>query len=246
MGSRFIKRPISDCNMALWTAFTMGLLGSLHCVGMCGPIALSLPYQGTRRWAAAGNVLLYNTGRVVTYTLLGSIIGLAGKGFFLAGAQSYISIGLGVFLLIVALFSIDVENRILQIPFMQRLNGWVKSQLGKLLRGGGRERLFLIGALNGLLPCGLVYVAIVGAVSTGAVWNSAFYMAAFGLGTIPLMMATALAGQFINLEWRVRLRKLLPAFLIGFAILFILRGLNFDVPLEFRFWEDMQNAPMCH
>jgi sulfite exporter TauE/SafE len=91
-----------------------------------------------------------------------------------------------------------------------------------------------------------VYVAIVGAVSTGAIWNSALYMAAFGLGTIPLMLATALAGQFIKLEWRVRLRKLLPAFLVGFAILFIMRGLNFDVPIEFRLWEDMQNAPMCH
>ncbi|MBV6654501.1 MAG: sulfite exporter TauE/SafE family protein [Mameliella sp.] len=232
--------------MAIWTAFTIGLLGSLHCVGMCGPIALSLPYQGKRRWAAAGNVLMYNIGRILTYTLLGSVIGLVGKGFFLAGAQSYISIGLGLFLLIVALFSIDVESKILRIPFMQQLNTWVKQKLSLLLRGGGRERLLLIGALNGLLPCGLVYVAIVGAVSASSIWDSALYMSAFGLGTIPLMMSTALAGQFIKLEWRVRLRKLLPAFLVGFAILFIMRGLNFDVPVEFRFWEDMQNAPMCH
>ena len=232
--------------MAIWTAFTIGLLGSLHCVGMCGPIALSLPYQGKRRWAAAGNVLMYNIGRILTYTLLGSVIGLVGKGFFLAGAQSYISIGLGLFLLIVALFSIDVESKILRIPFMQQLNTWVKQKLSLLLRGGGRERLLLIGALNGLLPCGLVYVAIVGAVSASSIWDSALYMSAFGLGTIPLMMSAALAGQFIKLEWRVRLRKLLPAFLVGFAILFIMRGLNFDVPVEFRFWEDMQNAPMCH
>jgi uncharacterized protein len=231
--------------MAIWTAFTIGLLGSLHCVGMCGPIALSLPYQGKERWRSAANVLLYNFGRVVTYTLLGSVIGIAGRGFFLAGAQAYISIGLGVFLLIVALFSIDVESRLLRIPLMSRLNQWVKMQLGRLLRGG-RHRLFSIGLLNGLLPCGLVYVAVVGAVSTGVVWQSAAYMAAFGLGTLPLMLATALAGQFINMKWRIRLRKLLPVFLVAFALLFIFRGLNFDVPIEFRFWEDMQEAPMCH
>lgn len=232
--------------MAIWTAFTIGLLGSLHCVGMCGPIALSLPYQGQHPWASAGNVLLYNLGRVLTYTVLGAVIGLAGRGFFLAGAQSYVSIGLGVFLLVVALFSIDVESRLLRIPFMQRLNTWVKTQLGKLLRGGGRERLLGIGLLNGLLPCGLVYVAIVGSLSTGVIWKSAAYMAAFGLGTVPLMLATALAGQFITLKWRSRLRRLLPVFLFAFAVMFILRGLNFDVPLDLRFWADMQEAPMCH
>lgn len=232
--------------MAIWTAFTIGLLGSLHCIGMCGPIALALPYQRGHRISAAGNVLLYNLGRVLTYTLLGTAIGLAGKGFFLAGAQSYVSVGLGVLLLVVALFSIDVESRILRLPFMRQLNTWVKTQLGKLLRNGGQKELFLMGTLNGLLPCGLVYVAIVGAVSTGTVWSSAAYMAAFGAGTIPLMLATALAGQFINLQWRARLRKLLPVFLVGFALLFIMRGLNFDVPIEFRFWEDLQAAPMCH
>ena len=232
--------------MALWTAFMMGLVGSLHCVGMCGPIALSLPYQGKHRLLAAGNVLLYNTGRIVTYSLLGVTIGLFGRGFFLAGFQSYVSIILGVFLLLVALFSINVESQILKIRGFQSLNAWVQKQLGRLLRKGGPDKLFFIGLLNGLLPCGLVYMGIVGAVTSGTIIDSTLYMASFGLGTLPLMMATALAGQFIKLEWRVRMRKLIPLFLIAFALLFIFRGLNFDVPTEFRFWEDMQNVPMCH
>ncbi|MCB0581304.1 MAG: sulfite exporter TauE/SafE family protein [Phaeodactylibacter sp.] len=232
--------------MALWTAFTIGLLGSLHCVGMCGPIALSLPYQGSRRWQAGVNVLLYNVGRVITYGLLGLLVGLVGRGFFLAGFQSYVSIGLGVLLLAIALFSINVESQLLRIPFMQRLNAWVKKQLGWLLRQRGPGRLFLIGMLNGLLPCGLVYMAIVGALAAGSVPESALYMALFGAGTIPLMFATALAGQFINLQWRARLRRLVPMFLVAFAVLFILRGLNFDVPTGLQFWNDMQNAPMCH
>ena len=231
--------------MALWTAFTIGLLGSLHCVGMCGPIALSLPYQGSRRWHAAGNVLLYNLGRVATYCLLGLLIGLVGRGFFLAGFQSYVSIGLGALLLAIALFSINVESRLLRIPFMQCLNSWVKQQLSRLLRQRGPGRLFLIGLLNGLLPCGLVYMAIAGALAAGRIFDSALYMALFGIGTIPLMLATALAGQFIQLQWRVRLRKLIPVFLVAFAVLFILRGLNFDVPTGLQFWNDMQNAPMC-
>ncbi|MCO6487011.1 MAG: sulfite exporter TauE/SafE family protein [Phaeodactylibacter sp.] len=232
--------------MALWTAFTIGLLGSLHCVGMCGPIALSLPYQGSRRWQAGVNVLLYNVGRVITYGLLGLLVGLVGRGFFLAGFQSYVSIGLGVLLLAIALFSINVESQLLRIPFMQRLNAWVKKQLGWLLRQQSPGRLFLIGMLNGLLPCGLVYMAIVGALAAGSVPESALYMALFGAGTIPLMFATALAGQFINLQWRARLRKLVPVFLVAFAVLFILRGLNFDVPAGLQFWNDMQHAPMCH
>lgn len=231
--------------MALWTAFTIGLLGSLHCVGMCGPIALSLPYQGSQRVYAAGNVLLYNLGRVATYSLLGIIIGMVGRGFFLAGFQSYMSIGLGLLLLAIALFSINVESRLLQIPLMQGLNAWVKKQLGKLLRQRGPGRLFLIGLLNGLLPCGLVYMAIAGALAAGSIFDSALYMSLFGIGTIPLMMATALAGQFIKLQWRARLRRLVPAFLVAFAVLFILRGLNFDVPAGLQFWNDVQNAPMC-
>ena len=232
--------------MEWWTAFTIGLVGSLHCIGMCGPIALALPYQGRLRWQAAGNVLLYNLGRVVTYSLLGGVIGLFGKGLFLAGFQRQASIGLGVALLLIAVFSINVESQLLRLPVMRRLNTWVQTKLRRLLGAGGAGALFGIGLLNGLLPCGLVYVAIVGAVTTGGVPHAMAYMGLFGLGTIPLMMGTALAGQFIKLSWRQRLRKLLPVFLIGFALLFIFRGLNFDVPIDLRFWQEMDEIPMCH
>ncbi|TXB60113.1 sulfite exporter TauE/SafE family protein [Phaeodactylibacter luteus] len=231
---------------AIWSALAIGFLGSFHCIGMCGPIALSLPYQGRKPLASAANVLLYNLGRVITYGLLGAVIGLVGKGFFLAGAQSYLSIGLGLFLLVVALFSIDMESQLLRVPIISRLNQWVTRQLGRIIGQGGPLRLLGIGALNGLLPCGLVYVAIVGAIGTGTALYGALYMAAFGLGTLPLMMATALAGQFVPLSWRRSVRKLLPVFLAGFALLFIMRGLNFDVPIDLRFWDNMQDAPMCH
>jgi sulfite exporter TauE/SafE len=230
----------------LWTAFTIGILGSLHCVGMCGPIALALPYQGRNRWVATNNVLLYNAGRIITYSLLGLVIGLLGRGLFLAGLQTYVSIGLGILLLIVAAFSVNIEARLLRIPLLMRLNEWVKRQLAFLLRRHGRASLLLIGMLNGLLPCGLVYLAIAGAVAAGGMLKGVAFMALFGLGTVPLMLATSLAGQFINLRLRNRLRKLVPLFLVAFAILFIARGLQFQIPADFRFWEGLQEIPMCH
>ncbi len=232
--------------MFLWTAFTIGLLGSLHCVGMCGPIALALPIERTNKWRSALNVLNYNLGRVITYAFLGTLIGLIGKGIFLAGIQAYFSIGLGVFLLIVAIFSINVEGRLVKNSYYGRFSLWVRGKLGKLLSKGGGPQLFKIGILNGFLPCGLVYMAVVGAVSMGSIVNGALYMMLFGLGTIPLMFITALAGQWVSISFRNRLKKLYPVFLVAFALLFIFRGLQFDIPLDFRFWQEWNEVPMCH
>ncbi len=229
-----------------FAAFLTGLVGSLHCVGMCGPIALALPYQGQNKWTATANVLIYNLGRIFTYGLIGTVIGLIGKGLFLAGIQAYFSIGLGMLLLLVALFSVNVEHKILMIPAFWRLNQWVKINLANLLKQNNPQTMFLIGALNGLLPCGLVYMAVVGAVAMGTIGEGALYMALFGFGTLPLMLLTAIGGQFISLSWRNRIKRLLPAFLVAFAILFIMRGLNFAAPLELRFWENWNQVPMCH
>lgn len=232
--------------MELWTALTMGLVGSLHCVGMCGPIALALPYSGSTRWSMVWSVLNYNLGRVLTYTLLGLIIGLLGQGLIFAGVQSYFSLALGVLFLIAALFSINLEGRLLRIGWMRNFNTWVKTQLSRVLGKGGPANLFYIGLLNGLLPCGLVYMAIAGAVTSSNLWQSSLYMALFGMGTIPLMLLTALSGQFVSLSWRRRLRKLMPVLLAAFAVLFIMRGLNFDVPIDLRLWSEMDEVPMCH
>lgn len=230
----------------LFSAFGIGLVGSLHCIGMCGPIALALPYQQGSRLHALGRVLLYNTGRVLTYTVLGTVIGLAGRGLFLAGIQSWMSIALGVLFLVAALFSINLESKIVRLPGVHQLNAWVQSTLGRLLRRQDSASLLGIGALNGLLPCGLVYMAVAGAVTSGSAAQGAAFMALFGLGTVPMMAAVAMAGQFISLRWRNRVRKLLPVFLITFALFFIARGLNFTVPADIRFWETMQDQPMCH
>ncbi len=229
-----------------WTAFTMGLVGSLHCIGMCGPIALALPYQDGSKWRAASNVLLYNLGRISTYAVLGAIIGIVGKGLFLTGLQSYFSIGMGILLLLAALFSINIERQLFTIPALQQLNTWVKIKLGALFKRNDRSTLLLIGVMNGLLPCGLVYMAIVGAVMLPTVSSSALYMALFGLGTLPMMLSTAIAGQFISLQWRNRARRLVPVMLVVFALFFIWRGMQFATPLDLNFWKGKEDIPICH
>ncbi len=224
----------------------MGLAGSLHCVGMCGPLALALPYQ-RRSWLhAVGQVLVYNAGRVLTYTILGMLIGLAGHGLFMAGVQAWLSIGLGVAFLLAAIFSFSIESQLVRLPGLKHLQYWVQKKLSTLIQQRGTATLFGIGMLNGLLPCGLMYMAVAGAVTAGSTTQGAAFMILFGLGTLPLMTAVAMAGQFIGMDIRRRARKLLPAFLVIFALFFVIRGLHFAVPAEFRFWETAGQMPMCH
>lgn len=232
--------------MFLWTAFTIGFLGSLHCVGMCGPIAMSLPYQGAGRAMAVVNALLYNLGRTITYMAIGSVFGLLGKGIFLAGYQSALSIAMGVLMLILAFFSTNLESKLARLPLLQKPLFRLKSALGRAIRSDKQSSFFTVGLLNGLLPCGLVYMAIVGAVSTGSVAKGAAYMGLFGLGTIPLLLLTALAGNWLGVRLRQRIRAVLPFMLVLIAALLIFRGLNFDLPRGLELWEDASNVPMCH
>ncbi len=229
--------------MYLWTAFTIGLFGSLHCIGMCGPIALAVGGQRSNVWV---NGLLYNLGRTVTYSLLGGIIGLLGQGLFFAGFQKSMTIAIGVALLLIAVFSINVETKLLKVNVFSRLFFNVKAGIGRWMQRKGFAGTFAVGILNGLLPCGLVYMAVAGALSTGELLSGMAYMALFGLGTLPLMTVAALAGNAVNLRFRIIFQKIYPAFLIFFALLFLFRGLNFHIPGEFFFWEEMQDMPMCH
>jgi len=232
--------------MALYTAFILGLAGSLHCIGMCGPIALALPYQAKSHWATAGNVLLYNGGRILTYVILGFLLGVIGQTFAVAGVQTYLSIAMGAIILLAALFSVNLEYQLLKIPLLNRLNQWIKIRLGVLLQRQQGSSLFTIGLLNGLLPCGLVYMAVVGALTAPSVVEGGAYMGLFGLGTLPMLFSTAMFGQFINLKWRVAARKLVPFVLVGMAILLLMRGFQFDVPHDFRFLKMSEEVPMCH
>ncbi len=230
----------------LWTAFTIGLFGSLHCVGMCGPIALAMPTGTSSPIHQLSRILLYNSGRILTYMLLGALIGSVGLGTVLAGWQSGISIGIGILLLIIVLWQVQVEYHLLRLPVLGRLHLWLHGKMGGYLKASSPRSHFSMGLINGLLPCGLVYLAILGAVTTPGPLQAMSYMALFGLGTLPLMVATVLMGRVATVPVRRLVTRLYPVFLMVLACWFILRGMQFELPAGFDFWAARQEAPMCH
>src|SRR5436190_2610601 len=167
--------------MDLPTAFLLGLAGSFHCAGMCGPLAMALPLASKTGSRFILGRLAYNVGRIVTYCLLGLIFGVVGHTLSLAGLQRWLSITLGI-VLVAGVFA---SKRLVLWRPVTSLVEQLKTHMSPLLRRRSFSATILLGLLNGLLPCGLVYVACAGASATGGVLSSVGYMAAFGVGTVP-------------------------------------------------------------
>jgi sulfite exporter TauE/SafE len=210
-------------------ALTMGFLGSFHCIGMCGPIALALPVGHFSNGGKVTAILLYNLGRVITYAVFGVLFGLIGKGFALAGFQQIMSVVIGSILLIVVLFPYSWSQK-MGISKWNSLVNKVKMKLGLLFKQRSFSALFSIGLLNGLLPCGLVYMAIAGSVAVADAAKGSLFMALFGLGTIPAIFTVTMVKDFISLNVRNKIQKAVPVFVGIMAILLILRGLNLGIP----------------
>jgi sulfite exporter TauE/SafE len=209
---------------SLISAFFLGLLSSLHCVGMCGPLVLALP---TRELSHARRVLAglsYHGGRILVYTLAGAFFGVFGRGIYLAGWQQQFSILLGVGIVLFALFDRFRPRRFLLLAPLQQA-------ISRLWNAPGRAKFFLLGMANGLLPCGMVYLAIAGALTRSQVLESAGFMACFGFGTLPLLLVLQYTGQRLGLPVRAQLRRVIPAITILVGLLLILRGLDLGIPL---------------
>lgn len=211
----------------------LGLVGSLHCAGMCGPLALALPVpqSSTSPWLSPSAAFVlgrfsYNGGRIVTYCLLGLVFGLFGRSMALAGVQRWVSILLGA-ALIAGLFA---SARIAIWKPVYAAVGRLKAGMGAQLRQPSIVSLGVLGLLNGLLPCGLVYVACAGATATGGVFSGAAYMALFGIGTLPMMLAISLSGRIVPFSWRLKLRGAIPVSVFLVASLLILRGMSLGIP----------------
>ena len=213
-----------------WTAITLGFLGSFHCVGMCGPIALALPLNQKSLLSKVTGVLLYNLGRMVTYAFLGGIFGLAGQSFVIAGYQQLLSITLGVAILIMVSLPNKIASRFRITFIIYYFVGKIKQRLGKMFQKKTYSSLFFIGTLNGLLPCGLVYIGIAGAIATESSLHGSIFMAMFGLGTLPAMIVLSLLGNTISINFRSKIRKVIPLFVVAMALLLILRGMNLGIP----------------
>jgi len=214
----------------LLSALILGLMGSLHCVGMCGPIAFMLPVDRTNNFKKFSQIFIYHFGRLLAYGILGLIFGILGKGLFVFGMQQKLSIVMGVVMILIVVLPHKVFNRYNFSKPMYTLIGKVKSRLGKELQKKTPDTFITIGFLNGFLPCGLVYMALFGAIAMGDAWKGSLYMILFGSGTIPLMTSAIYFSSLLKSTAKQKIQKLIPVCVMLIGVLFILRGLGLGIP----------------
>jgi sulfite exporter TauE/SafE len=231
-------------------AFILGLAGSLHCAVMCGPLVLAVhaargenPARRARRFFSGGLNFAYHGGRIVTYSLLGTVSGLIGAAIVFAGFQRWISIAAGGLVLLASLTS-------LRAPWgglAGKVVAVAKTRFSRLLRERTLGAAVLLGGLNGLLPCGLVYIACAAAAATGGVGGGIATMMAFGLGTAPMMLAVGLAGRVMGRGHPLGLRRVVLVCATVAGVLLIVRGLSLGIPyLSPQFLDGQGPTCPCH
>ncbi len=232
----------------LYTAFLFGLISSFHCIGMCGPIALMLPVDRTNQTKKVVQIITYHLGRLSAYAVIGLVFGLLGKGLFLAGIQQKLSIFIGVLMIVVILIPERVVARYNFSKPVFIFISKIKTSLGKQFKNKSYKSLFTIGLLNGFLPCGMVYVALFGAIAMQSESFGVLYMILFGLGTVPMMSSIVYLKSFLTIPIRNKIQKVIPFVAIIIGILFIFRGLGLGIPYISP--SDMslfvQPTPNCH
>lgn len=216
--------------MNLWTAFMLGFVGSFHCVGMCGPIALALPFKSKSMWTFIANRLTYNIGRITTYSLIGLVFGLLGLSLALAGIQKSVSIGLGILIILGVILPVAFTRWISPATSISQGVSWLKQKMKLQFQNRGYLSSYTIGLLNGLLPCGLVYLAAAAAVLNNTPLDGAIYMAVFGSGTLPGMLLVIFTGNLLGIKFRNGVRKAMPVVSVIIGILLIIRGLELGIP----------------
>jgi sulfite exporter TauE/SafE len=217
-------------SMVVISGFLLGFLGSMHCVGMCGPIMLALPFKSKSPYRFIVKRVLYHTGRIMVYTTFGLLVGLLGDRLNFTGIQHVLTISAGFALLVFGVLSIFKVNVLAKFSFLERPYIFAKKFLGKYIIGDGLASGFLLGVLNGFLPCGFVYVALAGALAYANVFYSPLFMILFGLGTMPALILVSVLPRIMSKRVAFNSQRLIPIFTIVFAVLIILRGLNLGIP----------------
>jgi len=216
--------------LEILSGFIIGFLGSLHCIGMCGPIVLALPPGSLRDRKFISGKIMYNLGRIITYSILGLLFGIIGKGFAIWGMQRWVSIVLGGLILIYVLLPVKYKKPFLNIPVFAKATNSLKNIFGNVIKKKSPSSHLLIGLINGLLPCGFVYVGIFASLALGDALQGMLFMTMFGLGTTPAMISASFAANFISIKARQKINRLIPIFACILAVIFILRGLNLGIP----------------
>jgi uncharacterized protein len=230
----------------LWmTALLTGFVGSLHCVGMCGPIALALPVGGKTNGQRFLSRILYSLGRITTYSLMGLMMGFVGNKLFFSGLQQEISVTIGISLLLILILS---HKTLISNP-LRLFNEKTKRLFAYFLHQKSTISMFFLGIINGLLPCGFLYLAVTGSVIAGSPLRGMLYMALFGLGTAPAMFAVSVVAKFMNLRLRKVFTQITPLYMFLMALFLIIRGLNVGIPFVSSHFEKPtinQTIPICH
>ncbi|UQD57378.1 sulfite exporter TauE/SafE family protein [Flavobacterium sp. K5-23] len=232
----------------LYTAFLFGLISSFHCIGMCGPIAMMLPVDRSNQAKKVTQILTYHLGRLTAYGSIGFVFGMLGKGFFMAGIQQNLSIFIGVAMIVVILVPEKIfANYNFSKPVFKLISK-IKSALGSQFRNKSYKSLFIIGLLNGFLPCGMVYVALFGSIAMQSESLGVLYMILFGLGTVPMMSSVVYINSYLTIPIRNKIQKLIPYVAILIGVLFILRGLGLGIPYisPSNMSLFVQEQPNCH
>lgn len=218
-----------NMNSIVLYGIILGITSNLHCIGMCGPIAMAVPVNRSSNFTILGGIFQYNFGRVLTYTALGALVGTIGITVETLGFLQWLSVIAGAFLILFAWRKWISSRLDAKIP-MLGMQSFVSKGLGKVIASNSPFKLSLLGMLNGLLPCGMVYVGLMNALLGGSPGTSALAMAAFGVGTLPSMIAVGFAANRISSSMRQKINKAVPFLLTIVGVLIVLRGLNLDIP----------------
>ncbi len=225
------------------TALLLGLAGSLHCVGMCGPLLLALPLDAATKRQILSNMLVYHSGRILTYMALGLLFGLIGQGLAVAGLQKLLSIVAGFILIGIAFMAWRFEWMVTALPGFAVFTNRVKLGIRHLIQTNPKGSYFSIGLLNGLLPCGMVYAALASAISCSSGLEGSLFMAIFGAGTLPLLLLVSVFGRSLNPSLRQRIKIWQSILLCVVAFLLIWRGIHLDLSI---FETSIPRTMMCH
>jgi sulfite exporter TauE/SafE len=231
-------------NALPYLALSMGLLSSFHCIAMCGPIALALPVQKGNRLQQFAGLAFYNIGRTFTYAALGIALGSLGYSFAWIGYLRYLSIFSGILMLLYVLWPSRLDFYLHPPKFWQKFIQHLKRQMGEMLRSRKTGSWFILGILNGLIPCGLIYLALISSIATGNAFSGGLYMMMFGIGTLPAMMAVGFFKQWFSTSLRSSVRKLTPIMLAIAGILLVMRGILIQYPVNNA--TNSSSITICH
>jgi sulfite exporter TauE/SafE len=210
-------------------ALFLGAVSSLHCAGMCGPFMFALPLRSVSPVRRGALVSLYHGGRIFTYGLLGLVFGIAGRRIQLAGWQQWFSIGLGISILLGVLLKFACRRNF-QPSFMQKYFSLISRLLTSLWTRPGGTPYFVLGMVNGLLPCGMVYIAVAASIASGSAVSGIAYMLSFGIGTLPMLIGIVSFRFLLRPSVRTGMKNIVPLMTACLGLLLLLRGLDLGIP----------------